>query len=240
MLYHEMRFVAACKSRLENGNYYEKISRGINFCMGGTDETRRLHGGKGYKGYCFYVREPLPINTGDLFHLVVRCYGDSLSERMKECLLLQDNDFFYCQEIDYDRTYRYRTSAKRLAVKTVSPVVVTGLWNDFSDADLIADSISANLNKKYNAATGESVRHNPVCGIKVLGRNSCITRYKGGCIAGRKILVMFKDDELSQRMAFVAMPYGIGEKNSLGFGTCFANNRYADEFGGRERSEAVG
>ena len=40
---------------------------------------------------------------------------------------------------------------------------------------------------------------------------------------------MFKDDEQSQKLAFVAANLGIGEKNSIGFGIVNANNDYLYE-----------
>ena len=228
--YHEIRFVVACKSNLDTRNYYEKISNGINFCMMNRKETKELHLKNGYKGYSFYIREQLPIKTGSLFHLIMRCYGDNLSAWMKECLLQKDNDYFFCQNVDYDREYTYHPLVKRLAMKTVSPVVITNLWDDFSDGTKVVEYIGANINKKYNSITGETQWHNPVSGVVILGNKICVTNYKSGCIAGRKVLVVFKDDELSQKMAFVAMAYGLGEKNTLGFGTCFANNEYIYEY----------
>ena len=40
---------------------------------------------------------------------------------------------------------------------------------------------------------------------------------------------MFKDDEQSQKLAFVAANLGISEKNSIGFGMVNANNDYLYE-----------
>lgn len=228
--YHELRFQAVSKCDLNLRNHHEKLADGVNFCMMGKEETRELHMGKGYKGYCFILREKLPIKTGQIFHLIVRCFGDRLSALMKECLLQRDNDYFFCQNLEYDRKCTYSHAMRRLAMKTVAPVIITDLWTDYSDIDRVIHYLGSNLNKKYNQAAGEKVMHNPIKDLCLVGEKPCIMDYKNICLAGRKVIVVFKDDELSQKMAFVAMAYGLGEKNTAGFGACFANNDYLYDY----------
>lgn len=233
MIYHQLKFSTAAKCDMSQTDYYEKISSGINFLMRLSEMTKQLHTTNGFKGYCFYIREMLPIKTGQMFHLIIRCYGDKLSKEMTRIMLQNDNDYFICQKLIENEKFEYNPFVKRLTMKTVSPVVVKekeGNYLDFSDKEKLITAIGNNIIRKYNNVFKTDETENPIEDIKVLSKRLIVAHYKKASIPGRKLLIKFKDDELSQKMAFLAMPFGVGEKNSLGFGCCFANNEYQYEF----------
>lgn len=230
--YFETVFKACVKMDLNAKNLNENISNGINYCLKLNERTRELHLRNGIKGYCFFIKDFCPIKMGQLVNLVVRCCDRQMMDDFIEALLMKDTDYFMCQDIISNKEITYDNYTRRYAIKTLAPAVVAGVDISFKDTGLITEILGINLAKKYQLVTREDIPqdYSPIAEIKILSKAPIGTKYKDGTIYGNKLLVKFKTDELAQKMAFIAMGCGLGQKNSIGFGFCRADNDYLCEF----------
>lgn len=232
MKYYETMFNAVIKQEIDIHNSYEILSNGINYCLKLNERTRDLHQRTGVKGYCFLVKEKFPLKTGQLVHMILRCYDKQMMDDFIEALLMCDNESFMCQNIIYSKEYEFSKLIKRYVLKTQTPVILKGIDMEFKDTEEIIRRLGNNIAKKYRIFYDENVDQsfNPVADFKNITTYYVYGNYKGAVIKGRQILIKFKTDELSQKMAFCAMACGVGEKNSLGFGYCKSDNDYLYEF----------
>lgn len=232
MQYYETIFKTVLHKDLDSKNLYESISSGINYCLKLNERTRELHLKKGIKGYSFFVSGFMPAKAGSVVRLIVRCMDKTMMDDFIEALLLHPTESFVCQDVISSNKYEFNTYLKRYSLKTVSPITLTQLNVTKAAKEETITRIAHNLNKKYRQFVDASIseEHNPIADIIVLNKYPLNTTYKGGKIFGHKLLVQFKTDELSQKMAMSAIALGLGEKNSIGYGACVANNDYLYQF----------
>lgn len=232
MQYYETVFKTVLHKDLDNENLYENISSGINYCLKLNERTQELHLKKGIKGYSFFVSGYTPMKAGSVVRLFIRCMDKAMMDDFIEALLLHPTESFVCQDVISYNKYEFNTYFKRYSLKTTSPIALTQLNATKAAKEEIIKRIAHNLNKKYRMFVDGSIsqEHNPITDIIVLNKYPIKTSYKGGNILCHRVLVQFKSDELSQKMAMSAMAFGLGEKNSIGYGACIANNDYLYQF----------
>jgi len=115
---------------------------------------------------------------------------------------------------------------------SVTPVIVSTqrgvYWSIDRDGDIIKlqKQLNYNLEKKYQSFYGESIKSEgsfiQLLELKNRYPQSIYTKKGDRDIRffGNKFRIVPNDDEVSQKLAFVAIACGLGEKNSFGGGFC--------------------
>ncbi len=97
-------------------------------------------------------------------------------------------------------------------------------WTLDEDGDILflQKALHNNLVKKYEDFFNQRLetKENFIEFFELKNQKSIVMHYKGGKIFGNKCYIVPKSDEASQKLAFMALADGLGEKNSLGFGFC--------------------
>ena len=84
-----------------------------------------------------------------------------------------------------------------------------------------------NLVKKYKDLFGDiETDENFIELLEIKNRLPIAMKYKNGRIYGNKFFIRPKGDAVSQKLAFMVLADGLGEKNSLGFGFCKGFGRW--------------
>ena len=119
-------------------------------------------------------------------------------------------------------TNEYRKINKLISM---TPCILTKDNGDYkidNDLELVKNRILAGIQKKYSKLYGSKVECNFIQEIIKINRTPIKLPYKNIYFLGNKFEVIVKDDEISQKLAHLALSTGILEKNSQGFGFCKA------------------
>ncbi len=201
--------------------------------MAQVDDLKKLHDKKGFKYYCFGGLFPIEAakiyKKGNSYTFSIR----SLDERMIDSLSSElrkniDNPNLLIVET----TKRVQKQFFVSELYSVTPVVVTvenGFhWTMEKDGDILKlqKQLHDNLEKKYHDFYGETLKgvQNFIQLLEIKNRvpqNIQITKNaKKIRFFGNKFKIIPNEDEVSQKLAFVALACGLGEKNSFGGGFC--------------------
>jgi len=237
--YFELKCTAYIKKDIPFKESFEILSKYISFSMAQDKELKKLHNKKGFKHYCFGGLFPIEKEKiyikGHSYSFSIR----SLDEQMIESLSLElrkniDNQNLLLIET----TKRVQEQFFVSELYSATPVVVT-VENDFhwtmeKDGDILKlqKQLHDNLEKKYHDFYDEKLEgvQNFIQLLEIKNRvpqNIQMTRkeIKTGKMSsfrffGNKFRIVPNEDETSQKLAFVALACGLGEKNSFGGGFC--------------------
>ncbi|PHS41286.1 MAG: CRISPR-associated endoribonuclease Cas6 [Sulfurovum sp.] len=239
MKYFELKCTAYLKKDIPFKESFEILSKYISFSMAQDKELKKLHDKKGFKHYCFGGLFPIErekiYKKGHSYSFSIR----SLDEQMMESLSSElrkniDNPNLLIVET----TKRVQKQFFVSELYSVTPVVITvenGFhWTMEKDGDILKlqKQLHDNLEKKYHDFYGESLEgvQNFIQLLEIKNRvpqTIPMTRkdQKTGKVSsfrffGNKLRIVPNEDEVSQKLAFVALGAGLGEKNSFGGGFC--------------------
>lgn len=227
-------FELTCKSYLKKDISFEKsfelISKYISFCMtkAGFEE---LHKSKGYKYYSFGGFVPIQkekvYKQGKTYSFTFRCLDEKLVDALRKALRENVNN----PDMLVLETHKKRISQFFITeLYSATPVITTlengRYWSlqESGNIMLLQKQLHDNLEKKYKSFYGESVHVNQnfiqLIELKNKVPQSIITHKGAQTIRffGNKFKIIPNEDEMSQKLAFVALACGLGEKNSYGGG----------------------
>lgn len=234
MKYFELKCKAYCKNDIGFGDSFETLSKYISFSMarGGLDE---LHERGGYKHFVFGGL--LPIETdktykkGSVYSFSIRTLDEGLADKLSAALRQNiDNPALSIVEISKKSIPQFFISELYTATPAIASVAPGRYWTFDEDGDILKlqKQLHDNLEKKYKSFFGDDItatqnfvqllelkNHKPQT-IKVKKDGAFIRFF------GNKFRIVPNEDEVSQKLAFVALACGIGEKNSYGGGFCLA------------------
>lgn len=232
MKFFELTCTAYLKSDLDFHRSFETISHAISFAMmrGGLENT---HTQKGYKYYVFGGLLPLETDKiyrkGSLYRFSLRSPDESFITLLSAAVR---------RNIDHPDLIVVDTAIKTIPsffiseLYSATPVIVTSdpkrYWTMQSDGDIIKlqRQLHDNLEKKYQSFYGEAIKapQNFIQMIEIKNRvPQNIKMHKEGkqvTFFGNKFRIVPNEDEISQKLAFMALACGLGEKNSYGGGFC--------------------
>jgi CRISPR-associated endoribonuclease Cas6 len=227
-------FELTCKSYIKKDITFEQsfevISKYISFCMtkAGFEE---LHKSKGYKYYTFGGFLPLEkekvYKQGKTYSFTFRCLDEKLASALAKALR---------ENVNNPNMLVLETQKKKISqffiteLYSATPVIVTlengKYWSiqESGDIMLLQKQLHDNLEKKYKSFFKEELHVNQnfiqLLEIKNKVPQSIITHKKEQAIRffGNKFRIVPNEDEVSQKLAFIALACGAGEKNSYGGG----------------------
>jgi CRISPR-associated endoribonuclease Cas6 len=235
MKYFELTCKAFIKSNLNFDESFEKMSKFINFAIIRCG-LQELHDSIGYKFYSFSGFRPdkeeqqnRKYKAGKISEFLIRSLDESFIDKMATALR-ENIDNPYIQVLQTTKKTMKQFFISELYSAT--PVIVTSegnlFWTMEKNGDImqLQKQLHDNLEKKYQSFFGEELKsnHNFIQLLEIKNRvpqNIIIHKdSKKIRFFGNKFKIVPNEDELSQKLAFVALACGLGEKNSYGGGFC--------------------
>lgn len=229
MNYYEL----TCTTLLLKDIYFdsvgEELGKNISNSMLLDSELANIHESKGYKYYVYdslYPRErDKTYKKGNVYIFRIRSIDKELILKFRKTLSnysSKDGIQILSTEI---KTYRqfYITE-----LYTVTPAVATvddRFWVRGDSIELLDRRINENLIKKYQDYYGEDIntKESFIQAIELKNYKPIGFVYKDIRLIGNKFNILVKSDEVSQKLAFLALGTGLLEKNSSnGMGFCIA------------------
>jgi CRISPR-associated endoribonuclease Cas6 len=189
----------------------------------------------GYKHYVFNSFSPIEkskiYKKGNIYKFTIRTLDENFASALSKGLKQNINDEnFIIVEILKKEIKQFFISE----LKNVTPAIVSvdngRFWTfqESGDIELLRNLLHSNLEKKYNSFFGEKldIKQNFIQFIEINNKtpqNIIITKNdKNVCFFGNKFKIIPNEDSVSQKLAFIALGCGFGEKNSYGGGFCLA------------------
>ena len=242
MKYFELTCTAYIKKDISFRESFNMISKYISFSMSTTDALKELHLKRGFKHYSFGNFYPIEkekvYKKGNTYQFVLRSLDEAFVNMLSQTLRLNiDNSNF----LVIDTHKRVVKQFFITELYSVTPVIVSidhgFFWTMEKDGDImkLQKQLHDNLEKKYQNFYSESIKseQNFIQLLEIKNRvpqNIQITKTNNQSkkttsfrFFGNKFRIVPNEDEVSQKLAFVALACGLGEKNSFGGGFCLWN-----------------
>ena len=233
MKYFELTCTAYLKKEIDFKESFEILSKYISFSMAQSQELEKLHKQKGYKYYSFGNFYPIEkekiYKKGNTYQFKLRSpdasFIDKLSQTLRENI---NNPHFMVVEVSKRTIKQFFISE----LYSVTPVIITTengmFWTMDKDGDIMKlhKQLHDNLEKKYVDFYGEKLQgeQNFIQLLEVKNRqpqNIWLSKNgKSFRFFGNKFRIVPNEDDVSQKLAFLALSCGLGEKNSFGGGFC--------------------
>ena len=240
MKYFELKCTAYLKKDIPFKESFEILSKYISYSMAQDGKLKELHDKKGgFKYYCFGGLFPIETQKvykkGNSYTFSIR----SLDEKMIETLSSElrkniDNPNLLIVET----TKRVQKQFFVSELYSVTPVIVTmpnkRFWMKEDDLQLLLKQLQDNLEKKYYDFYGKKIevsqnfiqlfelKNKRSQTIQMTRKDKKTNKVTSFRFFGNKFKIIPNEDEVSQKLAFVALACGLGEKNSFGGGFCIS------------------
>ncbi len=114
-------------------------------------------------------------------------------------------------------------------IYTLTPAILkcdSGYWKDEMTVEQFEERVRVNLIKKWNEFYGEKIDEDfeLFTGVEFLSTSPIACPYKGIKLLGDKVRMRIADNEMAQKLAYMALGTGVLEMNARGFG--FVNYRW--------------
>ena len=231
--YFELTCTAYIKKDIDFKSSFEILSKYISYSMSQTTEFQELHSKDGFKHYSFANFYPIEkekvYKKANTYRFILRSLDEQFINMLsKELRQNINNPNFLVIQTD-KRTIKQFFITELYSITPVIISISNGIfWTMEKDGDIIKlqKQIQDNLEKKYQDFYNEPIKseQNFIQLLEIKNRvpqNIQITKNnKKIRLFGNKFKIIPNEDEISQRLAFVALACGLGEKNSFGGGFC--------------------
>lgn len=201
--------------------------------MARVEVLKELHNQRGFKHYSFGSLYPpeqdKTYKKGNTYQFTLRSLDEKFIDKLSKTLRVNiDNPNFLVVETHKRVIKQFFISE----LYSATPVVVTvakGLyWSIDKDGDILKlqKQLHDNLEKKYQEFYNEPIKgiQNFIQLLEIKNKypqSIYMTKNKKDVrLFGNKFRIVPNEDEVSQKLAFVALACGLGEKNSFGGGFC--------------------
>ena len=235
MKYYELTCTAYLKQDISFKDSFEVIAKYISFAMANDLLLKELHFKNGFKFYVFdnfYPIEPNKIYKKDNnYKFKIRSlhkeFIELLSKKLRENI--NNPNFLVVQT--------RKKEVKQFFIKelySITPVITTTkeghYWTIQKDGDILKLQrlLQDNLEKKYQAFFNQKITpsQNFIQLLELKNQKpQSIWNSKNGKhfrFFGNKFKIIPNEDDISQKLAFIALGTGLGEKNAFGGGFCLA------------------
>ncbi|GAA0123524.1 MAG: CRISPR-associated endoribonuclease Cas6 [Clostridium argentinense] len=214
---------------LPMNNAYEQLSELIDKSLCKDEELLTLHNENKYKYYTFALPYKLEqdkiYRAGNLYSVKIRTVDEKILENLKTQLVNMYTSVIKALTIEVKVIPKKHIST----IYSITPIVIktdNGYWKGNLSLDQYEKRIKENLIKKYNQFFNEKINEDfPLYNfIKFDNKKPIGIKYKNITLLGDKLTLNIADDEISQRMAYLALGAGLGEISSRGMG--FVNYKW--------------
>ncbi len=238
MKYFELKCVAYIKKDIDFKYCFDILSKFINFSMLSDEELKKHHEKKGFKNYTFGGFFPIEkdkiYKKGKTYSFTIRSLNEEFINKI-DTLLRQNINSFNLQIVETSRKTIKQFFINELY--SVTPVIVSipkendekqRFWSINDDIFLLQKQLQDNLLKKYKSFYAEELEttQNFIQLFEIKNRvpqSIYFTKSFNGKdqtirLFGNKFRFIVNEDEVSQKLAFVALACGLGEKQSYSGG----------------------
>ena len=188
-----------------------------------------LHKQNRYKYYCYDSLYPIEkdkvYKKDQIYTLTIRTLDANLAKYFSECVVNTYTDKLK------GLTAQVRIIPKKHidVMYTLTPAILkceSGYWKDEMTVEQYEERLKVNLIKKWNELHREKIQEDfeLFTGVEFLSKCPVASQYKGIKLLGDKIRIHVADNEMAQKLAYMALGSGVLEMNSRGFG--FVNYRW--------------
>jgi CRISPR-associated endoribonuclease Cas6 len=233
MKYFELKCTAYLKKDIHFQESFEKLSKYISFSMAQDERLKTLHNKKGYKFYNFanfYPIEKTKIyKKGNTYHFVLRSPNEVFIHTLSKTLRENINNPNFLVVETHQKTINLFFITELYSVMPVIVRTDKGIfWTMQEDGDILKlqKQLQDNLEKKYFEFYKEKLEISQnfiqLLEIKNHKPQNIWTSKEGKSFRffGNKFRILPNEDKVSQKLAFMALACGLGEKNSFGGGFC--------------------
>lgn len=207
----------------------QSIASAIDLALSKNKYYLQFHNDISYKFYCNNGLYPLELDgvykEDNIYTFQIRTIDKELAKYlMKEFRNVVTNDIKILK-IDLKIISKKHIDK----IFSITPVVIknhNGYWREHMSLKEFEERIKINLIKKYNKFTGKKIDENFefYTAIEFKNRKPISVDYKNIKLLGDKLQLTIADDEVSQKIAYMALGTGLGENNARGLG--FVNFRW--------------
>ncbi len=238
MKYFELTCTAYIKRDILFRDSFLKLSKYISFSMAQTNEFKELHNSNGFKFYTFNNFSPIEkskiYKRGNSYTFLIRSFNENLIDQL--IISLREN----INNPNFQVIQAQKNSVKDFFISelySITPVIVSTekgfFWTMEKDGDIMKlyKQLHSNLERKYISLYGKKpqVEDNFIQLLEIKNRvPQTIQNHKNGKsyrFFGNKFKIVPREDKLSQKLAFLALGCGLGEKNSFGGGFCIGKGK---------------
>lgn len=237
MKYFELTCLAYLKKEITFESSFELLSKYISFSMYENDVSP-VHQKEGFKHYVFSGFKPKDedikkkiYRSGETYKLTIRSLDETLIDTLSITLRQNINN----ENLQVVETHKKTVPQFFITeLYSATPIIVSvengKYWTIQQSGDImqLQKQLHENAEKKYKSFFGEPlhVNQNFIQLIEIKNQkpqNIRITKAgKPIRFFGNKFRIVPNEDEVSQKLAFMALACGLGEKNSYGGGFCLA------------------
>ena len=229
----ELKCTAYLKKDISFDGSFETLSKYISYSMCQDEQLEKLHNDfKSFKNYCFggfYPTEKDKIyKKGQTYTFSIKTTDEDFSNKIIPQLTENTkNENFIIVDISKKVIGQHFVTE----LYSATPVIVTmpnkRFWMKEDEVMLLQNQLQQNLLNKYKAFYDEELeptqnfiqllelKNNRAQTIKLTNKNG-----KSYRLFGNKFRIIPNEDETSQKLAFLALAVGLGEKSSYGGGFC--------------------
>ena len=234
MKYYELICSTYVKRDIFFENSFEIISKYISFSMA-RSTLESMHNQNSFKHYSFGGFLPLEkekvYKKGSTYSFRLRSFDEAFINELSNALRANINNSDFLVVATEKKVQREFFISE---LYSATPVIVSledkKFWTMESSGDImqLQRQLHDNLEKKYQSFFDEELKssHNFIQLLEIKNRvPQNIQIHKNGKkirFFGNKFRIIPNEDELSQKLAFVALACGLGEKNSYGGGFCLS------------------
>ncbi len=237
MKYYELTCIAYLKKDINFKNSFETINKYISYSMAQSSNLKDLHNKNKFKHYTFDIFYPTEksqiYHKNHTYNFNIRSIDENFINTISTTLRENINN----PNIQILQTNKRIIKQQFITeLYTATPTIISidnGLyWTAEKDGDILKlqKQLHDNLEKKYQDFFEEPIQSQQnfiqLLEIKNKYPQSIYTTKKikdkiiDIRLFGNKFRIVPNEDEVSQKLAFIALACGLGEKNSYGGGFC--------------------
>jgi len=234
MEFFELKCKAYLKQDINFKESFEIISKYISYTIS-TSLLKDLHFQNSFKYYVFSSFYPTTKDViykkESLCEFTIRTLNKELADVLNNHLRENiNNPFFLVLSTQIKEVKEFFIEDLYTLTPTIVSIANSKYWTLKSSGDimLLVKLLHKNLVKKYNSLykTNINPTQNFIQRLQILNKTpQTIQITKNGKkirLFGNKFVISPNSDETSQKLAFLALGAGLGEKNSFGGGFCLS------------------
>ncbi len=235
MNYYELTCMAYLKQDINFKESFEVLSKYISFSMAGDDKLKETHKRQGFKYYTFGSFFPIEkdklYKQGSNYTFSIRSVDENLIDTLSNELRKNINNPNLLVVETYKKTVKQFFITELYSATPVIITIENGFyWTMEKDGDILKlqKQLHDNLEKKYQDFYGHPIKaeQNFIQLLEIKNKvPQTIQITKNGKkirLFGNKFRIVPHEDEVSQKLAFMALGAGLGEKGSFGGGFCLS------------------
>lgn len=241
----ELKCITYLKQDVSFEDSFDAISKFINYSICQNEVYKQKHNQNVFNNYCFGSLFPIEkdklYKKGNTYHFTFRTIDEKFAKELNN-LFRENINNLYLQIVQVERkdikqffiSEIYSATPVVVSLKKESEKSQQLFWTLEKSGDIIElqNQLQKNLIKKYEEFFGEKLNptqnfiqlleiknHKPQSVYFRTTKNEVQKKVR---LMGNKFRIVPNEDEISQKLAFLILGVGLGEKISYGGGFCIA------------------